>query len=191
MNYTDKNILIIDGPSAVGKSTILSGLLDIPGNCFAVAKRVTTRQPRNADEDTLSYDFISPEIFRKMVQSDMLIEYKDYLFEMSYGLPVQNVIAPLSQKQDVIGMINLGNIKMVKQKFPNCFSVFITASLDTIRERLEKRLSHTESQIEERLFNAANAQKFIQDYDLVILNDNKDVESSVSNIHSAFQQHKR
>jgi len=176
-----KNLLIIDGPSAVGKTTIVNLLLENT-NDFEVSKRVTTRQRRESEEDFLSYDFIDLDSFNSLVEKDLLIEYKHYLFGMSYGLPKKNVIDCIERNKHAIGIINLGNLSMVKKTFPNAFGVFLDTSIETIKKRLESRGIHTKEQIEERLLNAQKGFAFKKDYDLVIKNEGISVFSVVKYI---------
>src|SRR5215210_6351306 len=102
------NLLIIDGPSAVGKSTVVNTLLEMEPDRFAIAKRVTTRAKRNTSEDNHSYEFVSHEAFEEMVNNEELVEYKNYLFGMSYGLPRKNVLDCFQRNKNALAIINLG-----------------------------------------------------------------------------------
>lgn len=186
---SDKKLLIIDGPSAVGKSTIVNLLLKNESPEFVIAKRVTTREKRDSPEDDLSYDFVSKAEFENMIKNNRFVEYHHYLFGMSYGLPIENVIKLLNQGCNVIGIINLGNIEMVRKIFPNCFGVFIKTSLSTIKNRLAYRNIHSIDEINERLENASKSAEFEKYYDLVIFNDGISPEKAVSIISDAFLAH--
>jgi guanylate kinase len=180
-----KNLLIIDGPSAVGKTTIVNLLLEKNKN-LEVAKRVTTRPKRESEEDLLSYDFIDLESFNRMITNGELIEFKHYLFGMSYGLPKKNVLDCFARDKHTIGIINLGNLVMVKKTFPHAFGVFLDTSLETIKRRLEARGIHTREQIEERLMNAQKGFAFKKDYDLVIKNEDRSAADVVDEILETF-----
>jgi guanylate kinase len=178
-------LLIIDGPSAVGKSTILEALLEQQDMPLEVARRVTTRAKRDNDDET--YIFISHEEYDRMVECGELLEHHCYLFGMCYGLPKQIVEDNLAEGKNIIGMINLGNFPKVKAQIPNSFGVFIHASIDTIRERLESRGSHNVEQIEERLGNARKGLEYQKTYDVIVTNENRSVESTVQEILSQFK----
>jgi guanylate kinase len=184
-----QNLLIIDGPSAVGKSTLVNYILQTSGSEFEAAKRVTTRPRRNSDEDDHSYEFIDETTFEMMIVNNELVEYHHYLFGMSYGLPKQNVLNGFSRNKNVIGIINLGNVFMVKKTFPSAFSVFLDVSLETIAKRLQQRGIHTSDQIEERLTNAKNARELIGSYDLVVKNENIEIPAAVNLIIRCFHEH--
>ncbi len=181
-----RNLLIIDGPSAVGKTTIVNIILNNFSHDFEVAKRLTTRLKRKSEEDLLSYDFITPDEFEKKILDKELIEYKHYLFGMSYGLPKKNVLACLEKDKHAIGIINLGNFRMVKETFPFAFGVFLDTSLETIRRRLDERNIHTEEQINERLENAKKGLAFRKDYNLVIRNEGRSPLSVTEEILNKF-----
>ncbi|MBI1804159.1 MAG: hypothetical protein HY033_01355 [Ignavibacteriae bacterium] len=184
-------LLVIDGPSAVGKSTIVRALLqqnDVP---LELAKRCTTRLQRSSDDDEDIYDFISHEEYRRMKNEGAFIEQKCYKFGMCYALPKENVLKRLAGGQHVLAMINLGNIERVREVVSNTYGIFLSASLETIRHRLMGRKSHPDEQITERLGNAAESLKFMPLYDLVIQNENRNVEEVVHEILEQFQSHTR
>lgn len=182
-------LLVIDGPSAVGKSTILRALLAQSDVRFALARRLTTRMKRGAEDDEDIYDFITHEEFNRLTGEHAFIEHKCYKFGMCYGLPKSEVIKKLNRGENVIAMINLGNIDKVKASLPDAFGVFINASLDTVRKRLVSRGTHPPEQIEERLGNARDSLRFMPLYDLVVTNENRKIEDVAAGIIREFISH--
>ncbi|MEL7019981.1 MAG: hypothetical protein AAGK47_00100 [Bacteroidota bacterium] len=178
-------LLIIDGASAVGKTTITNALLAQEAFPLAISRRVTTRA-RRANDDP-NYDFINHDQFDQLVTSGALLEHHNYLFGMSYGLPKADVMQQLQAGKYLLGMINLGNFATVQAQVPNSFGVFLNASIPTIQRRLEARKSHTAEQIEERLGNAQRAKQYMADYNLVIKNEDRSVDSVTSEIISSFR----
>jgi len=181
-------LLVVDGPSAVGKSTIVRGLLTQNEVAFSLAKRVTTRERRAVEEDEDIYEFVTHENFRQTAEIGGFIEHKCYKFGMCYGLPKANVLERLTRGENLIAMINLGNIRMVKSVVPDAYGVFLSASLATVRERLLRRGTHTPEQIEERLGNAALSLTFMPYYDLVTDSEKTPVENVISTILRGFNQ---
>ncbi|MFK7935267.1 MAG: hypothetical protein AB8G22_17270 [Saprospiraceae bacterium] len=178
-------LLIIDGASAVGKSTITDALLAQTDFPLVISRRVTTRSRRPNDD--LNYDFIDYQQFNQMVEDGALLEHFHYLFGMSYGLPKADVLNKLNTGKHLLGMINLGNFAGVQQQIPNSFGVFLSASISTIQQRLEARGTHTEEQIEERLGNAQKAKQYMADYNLVIKNEDRSIESVTKEIINSFK----
>lgn len=178
-------LLIIDGASAVGKSTITDALLAQTTFPLIISRRVTTRSRRPNDDP--NYDFIDHDAFNAMIERDELLEYHHYLFGMSYGLPREDVMQKLNAGHHLLGMINLGNFSTVQQQVSNSFGVFLNASIPTIQQRLEARGTHTQEQIEERLGNAQKVKQYMADYNLVIKNENRSIQSVTQEIITSFQ----
>ena len=184
-------LIVIDGPSAVGKSTVFRGLLAQTDVRIELAKRITTRAKRPHEDDEDIYDFISRKEFQQMAGRGEFVEHKCYKFGMCYGLPKKNVMEPLAKGKNLLAMINLGRIQTVRDVVPRTFGVFLTASLETVRRRLMERGTHPPEQIEERLGNAAGSVQFMSLYDLVVVNENKPVTAVVAEIVEQFLAHRR
>lgn len=184
-------LLVIDGPSASGKSTIVRGLLGLPDLHFDLVKRYTTRLRRKSDNDDDLYEFVEHPEFKRLVGEGFFLEHKCYKFGMCYGLPAGEAKESLRKGNHAIAMINLGNITAVKSVLPDAYGVFISASLETIRERLMARKTHPPGQIEERLGNAADSRRFEPLYDLVVANEKRSVEDVVEEIKNRFLSHVR
>lgn len=165
-------VLLIDGCSASGKSSFKNALLTDERFNFRYVKRYTTRAPRPDDEGNDDYIFISQSSFDKMVLNDEFAEYRRYLFGMAYGLRTEDVLAPASRGQNVLGLMNLGAVDMARASLPMGIFVLIDAPIRTIEQRLRARNYHSEEQIEERLQNARTTAKIKHKYDYVCLNDN-------------------
>ncbi len=179
-------LVVIDGPSAVGKSTIFRALLAQNDVRFGVAKRYTTRAPRPREDDEDIYEFIAQAEYDRLAAAQEFIEYKCYKFGMCYALPKKNVLPRLAAGENLLAMINLGNIGMVRTVVPSAYGVFLSTSLETVRKRLEARGTHTPEQIEERLGNAADSLRFLPQYDLVVRNEDRSIESVVAEIMEHF-----
>ena len=184
-------LLVIDGPSASGKSTIARDLLNLRDVHFDLIKRYTTRSRRESDNDDDLYEFVPEAEFPRLVGEGFFLEHKCYKFGMCYGLPAKETEQSLSKGHHALAMINLGNIGAVRTGLPDAFGVSISASLETIRARLLARKTHTDGQIEERLGNAAESTRFAPEYDLVVTNEQRRVEDVVEEIKRRFLLHIR
>jgi len=163
-------LFLLDGASCSGKSTLVDRLTAGAG-AVDLVPRYSTRERRQDDQRRREYIFVSPDAFRARAESGAFIEYRDFLFGMSYGLPWAEAFAPLLEGRPALGVINLGNVEHVKKLVPEAVTILVDASLDTIRHRLVARGVNTSEQIEERLANAARVQDFRKFYDHVVTNE--------------------
>jgi len=163
-------LFLLDGASCSGKSTLVDRLTGGPG-AVELVPRYSTRERRQDDQRRREYIFVSQPDFRVRAEAGAFIEYRDFLFGMSYGLPWAEACAPLLEGRPALGVINLGNVGHVKTLLPEAVTILVDASLDTIRRRLIARGVNTSEQIDERLGNAARVQDFRGFYDYVVTNE--------------------
>jgi guanylate kinase/adenylate cyclase class IV len=156
-------LILIDGGSGTGKSTVKEILVTEGG--FQYAKRDTTRAPRPDDFTSEDYNFVAQDEFARKALSGKYIEFRDFLFGMSYGLPWEEFAEPLCQGKKVMALINLGNGFFTKKLFPEATLVLLHADLQTIRARLNRRGDMTQEQIKERLENNRVAANYAEAYD--------------------------
>ena len=164
--------VFLDGASASGKSTFKNALLSDEPLGLAYAKRYTTRDPRPDDVQNGDYIFISRFEFEQRLAAGDLIEHRDFLFGMSYGIG-KSVLADAAKKSTrVLGLMNLGGVSAVKRAIPKAACILIEAPVEDIEMRLRARSLHMEEQIRERLRNASAAHEIRGEYDFVVENRN-------------------
>ena len=165
-------MLVVSGPSGVGKGTVITGLLE----AYPAVRRsisCTTRPPRPGEEDGRNYYFISPERFERMQQAGEFLEWAVVHKDLSYGTPWEPVKATLEAGQDIVLEIDYQGARAVREQLgEQAVLVFIAPpSWDALLHRLQKR--HTESQedITKRLDSARREISNMQMYKYVIIND--------------------
>jgi guanylate kinase len=163
-------LFLLDGASCSGKSTLVDRLTT-DASFLELVPRYCTRERRTDDQRRREYIFISHEAFRERASAGAFIEYRDFQFGMSYGLPWAEAFMPLLDGRAALGVINLGNVEYVKALVPEAVTVLVDASLETIRRRLVARGVNTQEQIDERLGNAARVQTYRTFYDYVVTNE--------------------
>lgn len=163
-------LVLLDGASASGKSTFKNALLFDKKMNFDYVRRFTTREKRADDIVNDDYIFISVEEFTALERDDKLIEYRHFLFGMSYGIGEELVTNVLNVGKNALGLMNLGNVVRVKERFPSAICVLIDSPLADIEKRLRERPWHSEEQVAERLENAREVREIAGDYDLVVRN---------------------
>lgn len=169
-------LLLVDGPSSSGKSTLVARLLETLPGLVSYVKRYTTRARRGADDR--DYVHVTNEEFDRLVKSRQVFEHKHFLFGMSYGLSKKHADQVLRSGKVAVGIMNLGNIDEVRLVYPQSISVFIDADGSTLERRLQARGTHDEAQIAERLESARNASRLKSRYDFVISNNDGELETA-------------
>ena len=129
---------IISGPSGVGKSTVLSALLEKRKNLY-FSVSATTRDPRPGELDGIHYHFMDAESFRKWIAMDQFLEYAEYVGNF-YGTPKRFVDEAMDKGQDVILDIEVQGALQVTSKRPDTVKIFIAPpSWKELERRLKDR----------------------------------------------------
>jgi guanylate kinase len=164
----EPHIFFLDGASGAGKTTLALAVAARRSD-IALIPRFTTR-PKRADADEREYVFISRAEFDAMKKSDDFVEYRDYDFDMSYGLPIALIRNALKSGKHALAIINLGRIKVAQSRCPEAISILVDVPIPILRSRLTERGVHSEAQLKERLENAASVDKYRDAYDRILLN---------------------
>ena len=147
-----QNILIISGPSGVGKSTIAKKLVDIFPN---VKEEVscTTRPKREGETDGVEYHFVSREDFMQMLAAGEFFESSEYNGNL-YGTRYSELEEKTTNCNLCIMLMDIPGTRMIKQEFPGACAVYLTAPIDVLEARLRKRGTDNEDVIQRRLESA-------------------------------------
>ena len=168
-------LLVVSGPSGVGKGTLVKALMD-RNSKIKMSVSATTREPRPGEIEGVHYFFKTEEEFKAMVDRGEFLEYIHVFGSKYYGTPRSFVEQHLSSGYDVILEIDVQGAMKVKQSFPDAVLMFITApSMSEIKSRLIGRGTETMEQVEKRFATAFEEIKMIPEYDYVIVNDVVDV----------------
>ena len=181
-----RNVLVvISGPSGVGKGTIAKILTERNG--YALSVSCTTRAPRTGEVDGREYFFISRDEFLRRVKENGFLEYSEH-FENFYGTPKDFVEKQLEQK-DVILEIDVNGGLKVKKTYPQAILVMIVPpSLEEVRKRLIKRNTETEDKIELRMKRISYELGKQSLYDYSVVND--DLETTVERLTEIINEEK-
>ena len=173
-------LTVVSGFSGAGKGTVMKRLLE-KYDSYGLSVSVTTRKPREGEQDGREYFFRSTEEFEKMIKEDALIEYACYV-DNYYGTPRAYVEKQLESGQNVILEIEIQGAMKVREKLPEAVLVFVTPpSFEELKRRLTGRGTETEEVIENRLLRASVEAKGMDQYDYLLIND--DLEECVDHLH--------
>ncbi len=171
MSYKEKGLLLVlSGPSGVGKGTVCKALRERE-TTLDYSISVTTRSPRNGEQNGVEYFFKTKDAFRTMIEQNELLEWAEYAGNF-YGTPLQHVQETLESGQDVILEIEVQGAMQVKQNFPEGLFIFLAPpSLSELKNRIEGRGTETPDSIATRLSIAKEEIEMMTQYDYVVEND--------------------
>ncbi len=182
-------LIIISGPSGVGKDTIIDEMRRRESADGHTGDRhyvvtVTTRAPRDGEVDGVDYHFVSREEFLRIRADRGFLEANE-VHGNWYGSPRQPVRDALVGGKDVFLTIDVQGAQVVKDQVTEALLIFITPpSLETLFDRLRARATETAHELEVRQANAAVELARQQDYDHVVVNKTGEVALTAERIEA-------
>ena len=172
MKLDDKGLLIVlSGPSGVGKGTVREALFKIPGHDLVYSVSMTTRKPREGEVDGREYFFVTEEEFKKNIEEGKMLEYAKFVGNY-YGTPLDEVNKQLNKGNEVVLEIEVQGALQVREKMHDAVFIFIAPpSIDALYKRLKKRGTDSEEIIKERIEKAQKEIKLAYKYDYIVVND--------------------
>ncbi len=187
-------LIVISGPSGVGKSTILKRVIAETDAVFSVS--ATTRSPRDGERDGEHYLFLDEPTFRRMIASDELLEWAE-VFDRLYGTPAGPVNQAMIEGKTVLMDVDVQGGRQVHGHMPDAtFVLIVPPDGDVLAARLEHRGSETEDELKQRLSKAQaeiDAAKLSGVYNHMIVNDDLDraVKELVEIVASNTQENRK
>lgn len=168
---TGKGLLVVlSGPSGVGKGTVLKSLLT-ENSGMRLSVSATTRAPRPGETNGREYYFISREKFLQMAEKGEMLESAEYCGNC-YGTPAAPIEKWTSEGTDVILEIEVQGGAQVKRKRPDSVGIFLLPpSFEELERRLKKRGTESAETVRRRLETARSEIAGAQYYDYVVVND--------------------
>ena len=173
-------LVVITGPSGVGKSTIVREVVRRTGAAFSVS--VTTRRPRAGEADGREYRFVDEPTFRRMIEADELLEWAEVFGDL-YGTPAAPVREALAAGKTVVLEIDVQGGLQVHRKMPDAaFVLILPPDADELTRRLRGRASESAA-AEQRLAKADDELRTAADsgvYNHRVVND--DLEAAIEQV---------
>lgn len=174
------NLVIISGPSGVGKSTICGKVIEKLDNIH-LSVSTTTRPKADTEVDGIDYYFVTEEQFQQKIKENAFLEYAE-VFGNLYGTLKENVDNAIERGEDIILEIDVQGATQVKETRPDAVMIFILPPTPKhLADRMNGRGREDEETAKVRLDHAGNEIAAAwQHYDNMVIND--DLEHAVNEV---------
>lgn len=180
-------LLVISGPSGVGKGTVLHDLMNTQSN-LVYSVSATTRKKRDGEIEGVSYFYKSREEFEQMIKEGKFLEYA-YVHNNYYGTPKDFVEDKINEGKIVILEIDVQGAVNVKKNTDNGVFIFLAPpSLKELENRIVGRGTETDEDIKLRMHNARKELMYINDYDYLVVNDH--LNSAITSVNEIINAEK-
>ncbi|WP_216693286.1 guanylate kinase [Dietzia psychralcaliphila] len=169
-------LIVLAGPSAVGKSTVVARLRDrVPDLYFSVS--MTTRDPRPGEVDGRDYHFVSTEEFREAVDQGRMLEWAEIHRGLQLsGTPADPVRRALEDGRPVLIEVDLAGVRQIRESIPEGRTVFLSPpSWEELEGRLRGRGTEPQEVVARRLETAKVEMDAREEFDEVVINDELEV----------------
>lgn len=178
-------LIVISGPSGVGKGTIIKNLLKSEKHKLAIS--MTTRPIREGEKHGVHYYFVTKNEFIENIKNNNFIEYAEVYKGIYYGTLKSEVERTLKNNINVILEIDIEGALNIKKIYKDAILIFIEPpSIEELEKRLRERKTEQEDKIIERINKAHYELKMKDKYDYIVINDNvekatKEIENIIEN----------
>jgi len=168
-----EKLIILTGPSGVGKGTVIKEILRKEKNLW-LSISATTREPREGEKDGENYYFLNQENFKEMIAQNLLLEWAQFAGNY-YGTPLSSVKDKIKKGFTVLLEIEVEGARQIKNKFPNSLSIFLLPpNKEELERRIRNRGTENEEAIQKRLSRANYEISVSNQFDFALTNNNID-----------------
>jgi guanylate kinase len=174
-------LIVISGPSGVGKDTIARLLMQEYDRFYFVVT-ATTRPARAGEVHGVDYFFLSSDQFAEMIEENELLEYA-IVYNDYKGVPKQQIRDALATGRDVIMRLDPQGAATIRKLVPNTVTIFLTAESEAAMvKRLRERKSETAEGLSLRIATARQEMKRVKEFDYVVTNADELQQGTVDTI---------
>jgi guanylate kinase len=181
MKLNERGLLIvISGPSGVGKGTVRKALFELKNHNLEYSVSVTTRSPRAEEVEGKDYYFVGRPAFEEMIKKDRFLEYAEFVGSY-YGTPKDKIDELLDKGKEVVLEIEVDGALQVREKMKEAVFIFLVPpSKKALLDRLSQRGTDSPEIINRRFQKAEAEFKLAYKYDYIVVND--DVKNAADRI---------
>ena len=180
-------LIIISGPSGVGKGTVRKYSMDDDSLRLTYSISMTTRKPRQGERDGVDYIFTTREKFEEAIAEGELLEWAEFVGNY-YGTPLTQVEKLREEGKNVLLEIEVQGADQVRKKCPDALSIFIIPpSMEELEKRIRGRRSEPEEIVQQRLAKAENEMKMVSNYKYIVCNEDPQLAAEL--ISSIIKRH--
>jgi guanylate kinase len=177
-------LIVISGPSGVGKDTLIRRLLALDHN-LVYSVSGTTRKPRPGEVPDENYTFLTRERFEELVEKDAFLEHATYNGNL-YGTFRDRVERARNEGRDIVLKIDVQGAEQVRDKMPDGIFIFLAPpSVEELVKRQIKRNTESVEDMEARRVIATEEMEYASRYDHVVVND--DIERAAREVLDIIQ----
>ena len=182
-------LVVISGPSGVGKDVTLQGLQEASDQFYFVVT-ATTRPKRANEVEGKDYHFVSVGEFAEMIEQNELLEYA-VVYGDYRGIPKKHVRQALNSGLDVIMRIDVQGAATMRKLVPNAVSIFLTAESEgELVRRLRDRKTEDPDRLKMRIAMARRELKRIKEFNYVVVNRLGQLDETVQHVLSIISAEK-
>jgi len=183
-------LVVISGPSGVGKDTVLLRMRDM-GFPFHFVVTATSRAMRPTERDGYDYHFVSETRFREMIAQDELLEWAE-VYGHFKGIPKSEIRQAHASGRDVMLRVDVQGAATIRQLAPEAVFIFIVpANIDELRNRLRWRRTESADEMETRLSVARHELEQVGMFDYVVVNREDQLDEAAGQIRSIIAAEKQ
>ncbi len=165
-----QNIIVISGPSGVGKDTLMETIEKKYPEKIHIVITATTRKPRSNEENGVNHFFVDKDKFNQMINNDELIEWAK-VYENLYGVPKSEITNNISKNIKVLIRVDVQGARRLKEILKYSVFIFISPeSKEDLNKRLILRHENSESDIEKRLMEVEAEIVESEWFDFIVIN---------------------
>lgn len=169
MAYNNIDMIIVVGPSGVGKSTLVDKVTAEVPQLFDTTT-YTTRSMRKGEKEGVPYHFVTEERFKELIEQNYFVEWA-HVHNKLYGTPKNQIDNAISEGRVVIMDVDVQGAKTFREKYPRSFTVFVLPpSIDELRQRIRKRDKMGDAELQVRMENARLEMMQADDFDMKLIN---------------------